>query len=67
MNTSYTRSQRIYDHRLRNLVLAVGDPDVVADFGVPISTALGWLRGQYGPVVTADVLDMGAVRRQAES
>ncbi len=27
---------------------------------------MGWLRGEYRPVVTADVLDMDAVRLQAE-
>jgi hypothetical protein len=44
----------------------VGDPEIVAEFGVPRSTALGWLRGQYGPVITADVLDMDQARLQQE-
>lgn len=66
MDTSNARSQRSYDHRLRDLVPTVGAPDVVAALGVPRSTALGWLRGGYRPVVTADVLDMDAVRLQAE-
>lgn len=39
---------------------------MVAALGVPGSTALGWLRGEHRPVVTADVLDMDAVRLQAE-
>ena len=66
MNSSHPRPQRTYDHRLRELVRNVGDPEIVAEFGVPRSTALGWLRGEYGSVVTAEVLDLDAVRLQAE-
>ena len=66
MDTSPARSQRIYDHRLRDLVQSVGDPHVVADLGVARSTVQGWLRGEHRPVVSADVLDMEAVRLQAE-
>ena len=66
MASSHTRSQRSYDYRLRDLVRTVGDPEIVAEFGVPRSTALGWLRGDYGPVVTADLLDMDHTRLQAE-
>ena len=66
MVSSHTRSQQTYDHRLRDLVRTVGDPEIVAEFGVPRSTALGWLRGNYGPVVTANILDMDHTRLQAE-
>jgi hypothetical protein len=66
MASSHTRSQQTYDHRLRDLVRTVGDPEIVAEFGVPRSTALGWLRGDYGPVVTANILDMDHTRLQAE-
>ena len=66
MDTSPARSQRTYDHRLRDLVRTVRDPDIVAELGVPRSTALGWLRGEYAPVVTAEVLDMDVTRLQAE-
>lgn len=34
MDTSQTRSQRISDHRLRDLVQSVGNADVVADAGI---------------------------------
>ena len=34
--------------------------------GLPRSTAVGWLRGEYRPVVTVDILDMDAARLQAE-
>jgi len=45
MTISHTRSQRTYDHRLRDLVRTVGDPEIVAEFGVPRSTARGYLTG----------------------
>ena len=66
MTSSPIRSIRTYDHRLRDLVRTAGDPEIVAEFDVPRSTALGWLRGDYGPVVTADILDMDHTRLQAE-
>jgi len=66
MPYSHTRRQQTYDHRLRDLVRTTGDPDILAELGVPRSTALGWLRRDYQPVVTADVLDMDHIRLQAE-
>ena len=66
MKFNVTRSQRTYDHRLRDLVRISGNPNIVADLGVPRSTALGWLRGEYGSVVTADVFDMNQVKLQQE-
>jgi len=61
-----TRPQRSYDHRLRELVRVTGDISVVAEFGVPRSTAVGWLRGQPRRVITSDVLDMDHARLQVE-
>ena len=66
MASSHTRLQQTYDHRLRDLVRQTGDPDIVAELEVPRSTALGWLRGEYRPVVAADVLDMDRTRLQTE-
>ncbi len=66
MRYSHTRRQQTYDHRLRDLVRTTGDPNILAELGVPRSTALGWLRRNYQPVVTADVLDMDHIRLQAE-
>ena len=66
MAATHARSQQTYDHRLRDLVRHAGDPDVVAEFGVPRSTALGWLHGEYRPVVTAEVVTMDQMRLQAE-
>ncbi len=66
MPYSHSRQQQTYDHRLRDLVRTTGDPDILAELGVPRSTALGWLRRDYQPVVTADVLDMDHIQLQAE-
>lgn len=60
------RHQQSYDHRLKELVRTTGNPDIVAEFGVPRSTAIGWLRGDYQPVVSGDVLDREHVELQAE-
>ncbi len=43
MDSAHARSQRSYDHRLRDLVRTAFDPDIVAELGVPRSTALGLL------------------------
>ncbi len=61
-----TRPQRSYDHRLRELVRVTGDVSVVAEFGVPRSTAVGWLHGQPRRVITSDVLDIDHARLQVE-
>src|SRR4029450_6985926 len=46
------RPQQRYDHRLRDLVQRTGDLTIAADFGVPRSTARGWL-GAAPPVVVS--------------
>ena len=66
MDSSQKRPQRTYDHRLRELVCVTGDVNIVSAFGVPRSTAVGWLRRDHRPVVTGDVLDMDTVQLQAE-
>ena len=53
-------------HRLRELVRATQDPAIVAEFGVPRSTALGWLRDDYQPVVTDALFDKDIIELQAE-
>ena len=51
-----TRLQRIYDHRLKDLVHQSGDIQLAVRHGVPRSTARGWLRRSCKSVVTLDVL-----------
>lgn len=57
MCTSKTRRQQSYNHRVRELLRTTGNPDIVAEFGVPRSTAIGWRRGDYQPVVSDNALD----------
>jgi hypothetical protein len=66
MGTSRNSRQQTYDHRLGDLVRATGQTDIVAEFGVPRSTAVGWLQGEHQPVVTCDVLDFDQIRLQTE-
>ena len=61
-----TRTQRRYDHRLRNLVCTTRDIHCAIQRGVPRSTARGWLTKPDAPVVTVDALDMDASQLQRE-
>ncbi len=49
---STTRTQRRYDHRLRELVYKAKDVDLAVRYGVPRSTAHGWLAPTTTPIVT---------------
>ena len=61
-----TRTQRRYDHRLRNLVRTTRDIHCAIQRGVPRSTARGWLTDSDVPVVTVDVLNLEATQLQRE-
>jgi len=52
-----TRTQRIYDPRLRQLVHTTGNVQLALDLGVPRSTARGWLRRAPREIVSIDALD----------
>ena len=52
-----TRSQKIYDHRLKDLVRETGDIQLAVQRGVPRSTAQDWLCPSSREVVTLDVHD----------
>jgi putative transposase len=56
--TTATRPQQRYDHRLRDLVRRTGDVTIATDFGVPRSTARGWLGAVPAVVVSLDVADL---------
>ena len=63
---STTRTQRRYDHRLRELVRNANSVDVAVRHGVPRSTARGWLAPLTTPVVTLNVANQDATRLQQE-
>ena len=50
--TTATRSQKSYDHRLKELVHESGDIELAIQHGVPRSTARGWVRSARDDVVT---------------
>jgi putative transposase len=52
-----TRSQNLYDHRLKDHVQETGDVRFAVEAGVPSSTARGWLSSPRASVVTLDVFD----------
>ena len=55
--SALTRTQRKYDHRLRELVQSTGSVDVAVRRGVPRSTAYGWRNKPSTEVMTLDVLN----------
>ena len=61
-----THTQKQYDHRLRRLIQNSGDLDLAVRYGVPRSTARGWLKQARTDVVSIDVLDMDAEALQRE-
>ncbi len=61
-----TRTQRRYDHRLREHVRNTRDIDCAIQQGVPRSTARGWLRDPGVQVVSVEALSMDATQLQRE-
>ena len=61
-----TRTQRRYDHRLREHVRTTRGIDCGLQHGVPRSTARGWLRDPGARVVSVDALSMDATQLQRE-
>jgi len=61
-----TASPKTYDHRLRNIVHATQNMSIDLDFGVPRSTAYGWIRDEPPEVVTFDVLNFNEQQLQYE-
>ena len=52
-----TRTQRRYDHRLKEFVRSTGNIDLAVQSGVPRSTAYGWIGGTQTEVMSLDVHD----------
>ena len=65
MTTTGCRQQR-YDQRLRDFVQGTGDVTIATDFGVPRSTARGWLGKARKVVVSLEVTDLKASELQQE-
>ena len=61
-----THTQKQYDHRLRRLIQTTGDLDLAVGYGVPRSTARGWLKQPNADVVSIDVLNMDTEALQRE-
>ena len=61
-----TRTQKIYDHRLKKLVRSTQDINCAVRRGVPRSTARGWLRTQTTEVISIDVVQLDAISLQKE-
>jgi putative transposase len=61
-----TRTQRRYDHRLRDLVQTTGEVELAIRHGVPLSTARGWRTNRSTEVVSLEVLELDTVRLQHE-
>ena len=61
-----TRTQRRYDHRLRDLVQTTGDLELAIRHGVPRSTARGWRNKTTTEVVSLDVIELDTIRLQHE-
>ena len=60
------RTQRRYDHRLRELVRSTGDIEHAIQRGVPRSTARGWRNSACFEVVTVGDTDKDFLRLQRE-
>jgi len=54
------------DHRLRRLIQTTGDLELAVRYGVPRSTARGWLKQARTDVISIDVFDMDAEALQRE-
>ena len=61
-----TRSQRSYDHRLKELIRTSGDLSLARELRIPRSTAMGWLSDSAKPVVSLDVFSLQERELQRE-
>jgi hypothetical protein len=64
--TTLRRPQQRYDHRLRELVRGTTNVTIATDFGVPRSTARGWLRETPKVVVSLDATNLTTSELQQE-
>ena len=60
------RTQKTYDHRLKELVRSTQDITCAVRYGVPRSTARGWLKTPANEVISIDVVQLDAIGLQKE-
>ncbi len=60
------RTQKTYDHRLKELVRSTQDITCAVRHGVPRSTARGWLKAPANEVISIDVVQLDAIGLQKE-
>ena len=60
------RTQKTYDHRLKELVRSTQDITCAVRYGVPRSTARGWLKTTANEVISIDVVQLDAIGLQKE-
>ena len=61
-----TRTQKKYDHRLKDLVRSTKDITCAVRHGVPQSTARSWLKTPATEVITIDVVQLDSINLQKE-
>ena len=61
-----TQTQNRYDHRLKELVRSTQDITCAVRYGIPTSTAGGWLKTPATKVVTVDVVHLDVIRLRQE-
>ena len=50
-----------YDHRIRNAIVASGDPNLFPDLDINRSTTRSWLRRGSKNIVSHDIIDKSKV------
>mgnify|MGYP001578671064 CR=1 FL=1 len=60
------RTQKTYDHRLKEIVRSTQDITCAVRYGVPRSTARGWLKAPANEVISIDVVQLDAIGLQKE-
>ena len=61
-----TQTQNRYDHRLKELVRSTQDITCAVRYGIPTSTAGGWLKTPATKVVAVDVVHLDVIRLRQE-
>lgn len=52
------RKYRVYDHRLKELIVQSGDPNLIPELNIPLSTAKEWIKNGIKEVITLPELNL---------